>query len=150
MAERTDGKTPTVEEIRKYADYLEQQLFAMNKSMTGQDKKDEASLGEIRLINLQQDRIMDDIRSINASLKDLQFSIGQMGILAQKQDDTAQATIRAHKRVDSLVDDFSKHRDKFDEALRKIEVKQATGAWLERVGMAIVFAAVAFWAKSNV
>lgn len=149
MAQRRDGSPATLEELRAYADYLEKQIFRMNKQVAESTNKEGSTAGDIRLLNLQQDRIMDDIRSINQSLKDLTFSIGQIGILAQKQEDTANAMARAHKRIDAIEAEYKDHRDKQEEKLQKLEIHQAKGAWLERLVMAVVLGIVTLWAKGG-
>lgn len=145
MAQRRNGSPPTLEEIRAYADYLEQQLFRMNKEMV--DSTKDGHNGDIKLLNLQQERIMDDIRSINSTLKDLSIQLTQIPVLASKQEENYQAMTRAHKRLDKLAEEFNSYKDKFDDKLQKLEVHQAKGAWLERLGMAVVFGIVTLWSK---
>lgn len=145
MAQRRDGAPPTLEEIRAYADYLEQQLFRMNKEMI--DSVKDNSNSDVKLLNLQQDRILEDIRSINMTLKDISIQLAQIPVLATKQEENYQAMARAHKRLDRLQGEYSGFKEKMEEKLQKLEVHQAKGAWLERVGMAIIFSAVTLWSK---
>lgn len=150
MAVRKDGTPPTAEELRKYADYLEEQVFRINKEMAdAQRPLDHTNQTDIKVLNLQQERIMDDIRSINSCLKDLASQLTQIPVLANKQDENYQAMARAHKRLDKLNDEFVAHKEKFETRLQDLQVHQAKGAWLERLGMAIVLAAVTLWAKGG-
>lgn len=149
MAQRKDGTPPTLEEIRAYADYLEQQLFRMNKEMVDSVKDNVNNVGDIKLLNLQQERIMDDIRAINASLRDLTVQLAQVPVLASKQEENYQAMTRAHKRLDKLAEEFAANKEKFETRLQELNVSQAKGAWLERLGMAVVLAIVALWAKGG-
>lgn len=150
MVQRKDGSPPTADEIRRYADFLEQQLFQFRKEAvaTAPDTEYDHS---IKLLNLQQDRIVEDLRAINTKLTDIATAISgintSVNVLEQKYEESSSAIRRAHTRIDRMGDDFTRHRDKFDDKLQKLEVTQARNAWVGSAAAVVIGAILAAWAK---
>lgn len=77
---------------------------------------------KISVLEEQTKNMSEDITDIKQSLRDIANAMQSLAVLEQKHNDSYDAIVRAHKRVDD-------HEDR----LRKVELSTASHLWMERV-----------------
>lgn len=84
---------------------------------------------KVSVLEEQTKNMSEDIADIKTSLRDIAKAMHSLAILEQKHNDSYDAIVRAHKRLDDQ-----------EQRLRKVEVSTAQQLWMERV----VWVAAAF------
>lgn len=84
---------------------------------------------KIVVLEEQTKNMSEDIADIKTSLRDIANAMQSLAVLEQKHNDSYDAIVRAHKRLDDQED-----------RVRKIELSTASHLWMERV----VWVAAAF------
>lgn len=77
---------------------------------------------KISVLEEQTKNMSEDIADIKTSLRDIAAAMQSLAVLEQKHNDSYDAIIRAHKRIDDV-----------EPRLRKIEISTAQQLWVERV-----------------
>lgn len=77
---------------------------------------------KINLLELQNKTMAGDIADIKTSMRDIADAMKSLAVLEEKHNNSYDAIVRAHKRLDSQ-----------EERLRKIELSTASHLWMERV-----------------
>lgn len=77
---------------------------------------------KISVLEEQTKNMSGDINDIKTSLRDIAAAMQSLAVLEQKHNDSYDAIVRAHKRLDDQED-----------RVRKIELSTASHLWMERV-----------------
>lgn len=77
---------------------------------------------KISVLEEQTKNMSEDINDIKTSLRDIAAAMQSLAVLEQKHNDSYDAIVRAHKRLDVQED-----------RVRKIELSTASHLWMERV-----------------
>lgn len=77
---------------------------------------------KISVLEEQTKNMSEDINDIKTSLRDIAAAMQSLAVLEQKHNDSYDAIVRAHKRLDNQED-----------RVRKIELSTASHLWMERV-----------------
>jgi hypothetical protein len=77
---------------------------------------------KIVVLEEQTKNMSEDISDIKTSLRDIAAAMNSLAVLEQKHNDSYDAIVRAHKRIDDV-----------EPRLRKIEISTAQQLWMERV-----------------
>ena len=77
---------------------------------------------KIVVLEQQTKNMSEDISDIKTSLRDIASAMNSLAVLEQKHNDSYDAIVRAHKRIDDV-----------EPRLRKIEISTAQQLWMERV-----------------
>lgn len=77
---------------------------------------------KINLLEQQNKTMAGDIADIKTSMRDIANAMKSLAVLEEKHNNSYDAIVRAHKRLDSQ-----------EERLRKIELSTASHLWMERV-----------------
>ena len=76
---------------------------------------------KVSVLEEQTKNMSEDIADIKLSLRDIASAMKSLAVLEQKHNDSYDAIIRAHKRLDIQ-----------EERVRKIELTTAQQLWMER------------------
>lgn len=151
------GLKATKEELRAYAEKLQERLLQLNRELAGM--ADELhNENAIKLLSIQQDRMANDIREINVALNKVADALSDLAVLEQKHSDAMDAIKRAHSRIDRIENDFKESKREYEhenraahkeaaEKIQKIELHIARTAWLERIGVIVAMAAIGGYIK---
>mgnify|MGYP000188658014 FL=1 len=77
---------------------------------------------KISVLEEQTKNMSEDINDIKTSLRDIAAAMQSLAVLEQKHNDSYDAIVRAHKRLDDQ-----------ENRVRKIELSTASHLWMERV-----------------
>jgi septal ring factor EnvC (AmiA/AmiB activator) len=77
---------------------------------------------KISVLEEQTKNMSEDITDIKTSLRDIADAMRSLAVLEQKHNDSYDAIVRAHKRIDDV-----------EPRVRKLEVTTAQQLWMERV-----------------
>lgn len=77
---------------------------------------------KINLLEQQTKTMAGDIADIKTSMRDIADAMKSLAVLEEKHNNSYDAIVRAHKRLDNQ-----------EERLRKIELSTASHLWMERV-----------------
>ena len=77
---------------------------------------------KVSVLEQQTKSMSEDISDIKLSLRDIAKAMHSLAVLEQKHNDSYDAIVRAHKRLDDQ-----------ESRLRKIEISTAKQLWMERV-----------------
>lgn len=77
---------------------------------------------KISVLEEQTKNMSGDINDIKTSLRDIAAAMQSLAVLEQKHNDSYDAIVRAHKRLDDQ-----------ENRVRKIELSTAQHLWMERV-----------------
>ena len=77
---------------------------------------------KISVLEEQTKNMSEDMTDIKQSLRDIAQAMNSLAVLEQKHNDSYDAILRAHKRVDD-----------HETRLRKVELSTASQLWMERV-----------------
>ena len=149
MAEfRHSDAKPTKYDLQNLIDRLEQNLIDMGAEVPySQEQK--ATDDSIRLLHVQQQRMAEDIKGINAALTKVADALANLAVLEQKHSDSQDAIRRAHKRLDTMEDDEKIFEKDVNERIHKLEMHNAQNIWIERLFTGIVVGVLAIWVKGG-
>lgn len=77
---------------------------------------------KINVLELQTKSMSEDITDIKNSMRDIANAMKSLAVLEEKNNNSYDAIVRAHKRLDSQED-----------RVRKLELSTASHLWMERV-----------------
>lgn len=149
MAEfRYRDTKPTKYDLQDLIDRLEQNLIERGIEVPySQEQK--ATDDSIRLLHVQQQRMAEDIKGINAALTKVADALSNLAVLEQKHSDSQDAIRRAHKRLDVMEDDEKIFEKDVNERIHKLEMHNAQNIWIERLFTGIVVGVLAIWVKGG-
>ena len=85
---------------------------------------------KVSVLEQQTKTMSSDISDIKTSLRDIASAMKSLAVLEQKHNDSYDAIVRAHKRLDDQ-----------EQRVRKVELSTASHLWMERaVWIAAAFA----------
>ena len=148
MAEFRDGSKPTTEALKRLINKLEQNLIERGIEVP-YTQEQKATDDSIRLLHVQQQRMAEDIKGINAALTKVADALSNLAVLEQKHSDSQDAIRRAHKRLDTMEDDEKVFEKDVNERIHKLEMHNAQNVWIERLFTGIVVGILAIWVKGG-
>lgn len=149
MALHRSGREPTAMELKAFADGLEAHSLRLTKEIADMTPEEQRTDNAIKLLSMQQERMSDDIKEISKTLSRVADALSNLAVLEQKHTDSMDAIIRAHKRLDTLENNFREGEKEYTAKLQHIEIHLAKNVWIERVIGLVVAGIIGLWVKGG-
>lgn len=103
----------------------------------------------IKLLSMQQDKMHDDIKEINSSLRSVAEALQNLAVLEQKHADAMDTIKRAHSRIDKIETDVKAEVKGHEKRIQNLELHDAKTVWIERFVMVILAGILSLWVKGG-
>jgi multidrug resistance efflux pump len=111
--------------------------------------KDYSNESTIKLLAMQQDKMHDDIKEINSSLRSVADALQNLAVLEQKHADAMDTIKRAHSRIDKVETDVKTEVKGHEKRIQNLELHDAKTVWIERFVMVILAGILSLWVKGG-